>query len=94
MKFNWRDYLTIAHELLEQNNTEAHFRIAISRAYYAIFNILRLKAGYHNKKETSHQDFIAELKMPNEKLATKLNIEEVDICIIGAELDTLRKERK
>ncbi len=93
MNFNWRNYLTIAYELCEQNNTEAHFRIAISRAYYAVFNILRLKAGYHNKKDVSHQDFIAELKIPNNRLIVSLNIEEENICIIGVKLDNLRKER-
>ncbi len=93
MKFNWRDYLTIAYELCEKNNTEAHFRIAISRAYYAVFNILRLKAGYHNKKDVSHQDFISELKLLNDKVVMKLDIEENKIQFIGSELDALRKEQ-
>lgn len=93
MNFNWRNYLTIAYELCEQNNTEAHFRIAISRAYYAVFNVLRLKAGYHNKKDVSHQDFIAALKIPNDRLIVGLNIEEENIYIIGVKLDNLRKER-
>ena len=93
MNFSWRDYLTIAYELCEQNNTEAHFRIAISRAYYGIFNILRLKAGYHNKKDVSHQDFITALKELDEKVVAKLGIDDLEIQFIGVKLDFLRKER-
>ncbi len=92
MIFNWRDYLTIAQDLCAQD-TEAHFRIAISRGYYAIFNIMRLKAGYHNKKETSHQDFIKELVNPTDKLVVRLNIDEDDIIVIGNTLNFLRQER-
>ena len=93
MNFSWRDYLTIAYELCEKNNTEAHFRIAISRAYYAIFNILRLKAGYHNKKDVSHQDFITALKELDEKVVAKLGLDDAKIQFIGVKLDFLRKER-
>lgn len=35
--FNWQDYLSIADQLLQQQN-EAAFRSAISRAYYATYN--------------------------------------------------------
>ena len=35
--FNWADYLELADNLLEQNN-EAAYRSAVSRAYYATYN--------------------------------------------------------
>ena len=35
--FNWNDYLDLAEELKERNESEAALRSAISRAYYAVF---------------------------------------------------------
>lgn len=57
--FDWNEYLRAAKEL-EKENSECSKRIAISRAYYAAFNITKRKriyadsenfngAGSHNK---------------------------------------------
>lgn len=54
MSFDWSEYLDIAQELFTQakNNSphqEANLRIAISRAYYAVFNKARDHLRRHDK---------------------------------------------
>ena len=92
MAFNWRDYLRLAEDLYEQN-TEAHYRTAVSRAYYAIFNILKIKAGYRKVDGSFHQDFISVLKIADDNIVDKLNISASNLTTIGIYLDSLRKER-
>jgi len=41
---NSRDFLAVAEELIE-GDTEAHWRSAVSRAYYAAFHVARLLMG-------------------------------------------------
>ena len=50
MSFSWRTYLDLAIDLKNQNS-EACYRSAISRAYYAVYNVLRIRAGYTNSPE-------------------------------------------
>ncbi len=92
MAFNWRDYLRLAEDLCEKS-TEAHYRTAVSRAYYAIFNILKIKAGYRKSDGSFHQDFINTLKIADDNIVDKLNISAGNLRDIGFDLDTLRKER-
>ncbi len=92
MAFNWRDYLRLAENLCEQN-TEAHYRTAVSRAYYAIFNILKIKAGYRKADGSFHQDFISLIKIADDNIVDKLNISASNLTTIGIYLDSLRKER-
>ncbi len=92
MAFNWRDYLHLAEDLCKQN-TEAHYRSAISRAYYAVFNILKIKAGYSKADGSFHQDFISLLKIADDDIVDKLNISAGNLTTIGVYLDDLRKER-
>ena len=92
MAFNWRDYLRLAEALYEQN-TEAHYRTAVSRAYYAIFNILKIKAGYRKADGSFHQDFISVLKIADDNIVDKLNISASNLTTIGIYLDSLRQER-
>ncbi len=92
MKFNWRDYLRLAEDLCKQD-TEAHYRTAISRAYYAIFNVLKIKANYKKVDGAFHQNFINELRNPDDKMLDKLNISFTDLVAIGGSLDVLRRER-
>jgi uncharacterized protein (UPF0332 family) len=40
MAFGWEDYLSLANDLKDQHN-EAALRSAVSRAYYAAFNIAK-----------------------------------------------------
>lgn len=46
MRFEWSQYLTLAEELrqADENGTlyEARLRVAISRAYYAVFNTAKI----------------------------------------------------
>ena len=92
MKFKWEDYLHLAENLCEQG-TEAHYRAAISRAYYAVFNILKLKADYKKSGGSFHQDFINYLKNPDDELIYKLNISLTDLGIIAYNLGVLREDR-
>lgn len=58
MSFDWIDYLKIAKELLEDaDNTqiqEAYYRSSISRTYYAVFSILRIKADLEKYMPSSN----------------------------------------
>lgn len=92
MKFNWRDYLRLAENLCEVD-TEAHYRTAISRAYYAIFNILKIKAEYKKRDGSFHQDFINAIKSADEAMVDKLNIAAGSLRVIGINLDILREEK-
>jgi uncharacterized protein (UPF0332 family) len=51
MSFAWQDYLTLAEALLQARTTlapeEACCRTAISRAYYAVYNIACTRAQTH-----------------------------------------------
>lgn len=44
MPFDWSQYLTLAEELALRTTEEAAMRSAISRAYYAAFNLARIRA--------------------------------------------------
>ena len=92
MIFNWRDYLRLAEDLCKQD-TEAHYRTAISRAYYAIFNILKIKADHRKVEGAFHKEFISLLRNPDDRIIDKLNISANELREIGANLDVLRRER-
>lgn len=94
MSFDWRTYLELASELVEKNS-EASYRSGISRSYYAIYNVLRIRASYSNRApEANHVKFIQELKNPSEELYLKFPFDdESDLVMIGNELDYLRKAR-
>ena len=53
--FNWEEYLDLAENLLPDGpgfNSEAEMRCAISRAYYAAFNVARIKVPDHQLTST------------------------------------------
>jgi len=94
MNFDWRDYIKLAEKLRNESNKnaleEAYYRSIISRSYYGVFCILRIKAGlefYRPRPNTGdpgvHEKVIGyykNSKIPEEKL-------------VGKFLDDLRKER-
>lgn len=86
MSFNWRDYVYLAEELLNQEE-ESCLRSSISRAYYGVFCIARNKKSYRNYKlkegESMHWVVINAYK--NSSDANEQNI--------GRILDKLRKSR-
>ncbi len=45
MSFNWRDYISLAEDLVNSTE-EARLRSCISRAYYGVFCIARNRKGY------------------------------------------------
>lgn len=95
MSFDWRDYLELSR-LLVVNNNEASFRSAISRAYYAVFNVLRIHAGYNTRggQDFSHATFIQQLVSANDDIIQKLPFHETsDLTHIGNELNELRRLR-
>jgi len=70
MSFNWSEYLILSQELTSKSTTspipEAHFRCAISRAYYAAFcnarNFLRDNDRYSPSGENVHRDVISQFE--------------------------------
>jgi len=58
MSFNWKDYIKLAKELYDEVNKdsmeEAYSRTVISRSYYGIFCISRIKAGLESYRPRSH----------------------------------------
>ncbi|WP_448589768.1 HEPN domain-containing protein [Thermodesulfobium sp.] len=93
MDFDWKDYIKLAQKLYIESNKdsieEAYNRSVISRSYYGIFCISRIKAGlesYKPSKETdpgTHKKVISYYKSSN-----KLDEKE-----LGKILDELRKWR-
>lgn len=91
MSFSWSHYLNLAQELAEisgkPSNKEAKLRAALSRAYYAAFNIardhLRYKEGRTIPADDAHWYIINQFKNSRDKIR-------VDI---GFELDRLRRLR-
>lgn len=55
MTFDWRDYLKLARRLAESAADDAAKRAAISRAYYAAYNMTRLYLHIMAKGEGSHR---------------------------------------
>jgi uncharacterized protein (UPF0332 family) len=94
MSFDWGDYIKLAEKLQNETNKnsieEAYYRSIISRSYYGVFCISRIKAGlefYRPRPRTGdpgvHEKVISYYKnsnIPEEKL-------------IGKFLDDLRRDR-
>jgi uncharacterized protein (UPF0332 family) len=86
MSFDWKDYIKLAKKLYDEVNKdsmeEAYNRAIISRSYYGIFCISRIKAGlesYRPRLHTSdpgvHEKVIGYYKnsnKPEEKQAGKI----------------------
>jgi uncharacterized protein (UPF0332 family) len=41
MAFGWEDYLILAKDISDDENDEAALRSAVSRTYYAVFNLVK-----------------------------------------------------
>jgi len=94
MSFDWKDYIKLAEKLQNEPDKnsieEAHYRSIISRSYYGVFCVSRIKAGlefYRPRPHTGdpgvHEKVIGyykNSKTPEEKL-------------VGKFLDDLRRER-
>ena len=94
MSFDWKDYIKLAKKLYDEVNKdsmeEAYNRTVISRSYYGVFCISRIKAGlefYRPRPRTGdpgvHEkviNYYKDSRIPEEKLVGKL-------------LDELRKYR-
>lgn len=83
--FNWLLYLDVADYLM-LSMSEAHFRSAVSRAYYGVFGEIhgRLQTrGVQLQRKNIHQEVIRWLR----------NQSQMGIVQIGMELDRLRRER-
>jgi uncharacterized protein (UPF0332 family) len=94
MSFNWRDFLTLARELVGRkvqpyNSREAKARSAISRAYYAAFiearNFLRDKEGKEASSSDHPHAFVIN-QFINDSNAVRKQI--------GRDLDELRRYRR
>ena len=95
MSFDWKNYYTLAVELMEVG-TEAAFRSSISKVYYSLFNILCIQAGYNTKStkaELSHKNFIEEFKALSDVILDSFpDVAEDELVHIGSELNHLRRD--
>jgi uncharacterized protein (UPF0332 family) len=95
MQFNWREYLSLAKELLENKN-EVSYRSAISRAYYSIYNTLCFYIDRFKSKKDKHKQLIDIFKDEEEWHRINRNLEgvdEEDLIYIGSEMRYLRDMR-
>ena len=94
--FEWRKYLDLAEELSQRNEQE-YLRSCISRAYYAIYHILSLRAGQNTKREKdTHRALIDTYKKLENDLDLKEgldHLDEADIRELGNVLENLRNIR-
>jgi len=70
MSFDWKDYIKLAKKLYDESNKdsieEAYNRAVISRSYYGIFCISRIKAGLESYKRSDvHKKVIDYYKNSN-----------------------------
>lgn len=86
MSFDWRDYVELAEDLLNETE-ESCYRTSVSRAYYGVFCTARNKKGYQNYQakwgENIHRIVIDVYK--NSPDRSEKNI--------GRILDSLRRSR-
>lgn len=85
MSFDWLTYLNVANYLLPQRSEE-YWRSAISRAYYAIFGMVRgilRSQGTQFKSDNVYRQVINWLKGHKNPTAQQ----------IGVNLDRLRRKR-
>jgi uncharacterized protein (UPF0332 family) len=95
MQFNWREYLSLAKELLENKN-EASYRSAISRAYYSIYNTLCFYIDRFKSQTDKHKQLIDIFKNEDEWHRINRNLDGVDdsdFLYIGSEMRHLRNMR-
>lgn len=92
MAFNWLDYLHLAEKLCCDD--QACNRSSVSRAYYALYHILKGKINFTKNGIESHQGLIEALQNPTPDLITALDeIEKETVIEIGNDLAKLRAER-
>ena len=84
MSFDWKDYVYLAEDLLNQTE-ESYLRSSISRAYYGVFCMARNKKDYKNYtgSDNIHWKVINEYKSSSSRNEQN----------IGRILDSLRKSR-
>jgi uncharacterized protein (UPF0332 family) len=95
IQFDWNNYFELAKKLA-QNEEEASWRTSISRAYYALFNVLCKHVKRFQSRTDKHRQLINILK--DEYEWHRLNetfggVAEYDIKHIGFELNELRDLR-
>lgn len=88
MPFSWSAFLTLAHELAGRAQDEAASRSAISRAYYAVYNLAVVKIRVHGIATD-------EQLAPHERVWTALrNHSDEKLRSIGILGDRLKKSRR
>ncbi|QGY44124.1 hypothetical protein GM418_10780 [Maribellus comscasis] len=60
MRFNPRDFITIAEEI-SNGNTEAHYRSLVNRAYYGAFGYIKDQLNIINEGFSVHQEVYNQL---------------------------------
>jgi len=76
MPFDWNNFLEVAERLSTQQD-EASLRIAVSRAYYCIYNLAKKRAvsnGYQRKNgESSHAQMWRVYSLSPDSICKKLS---------------------
>lgn len=85
--FEWKNYLKVAEDLIENSDSEESCRASISRAYYSAFNLCKekylvLSGEVAIPKEDSHK-FVIDQYLNSKKVAKS----------IGNKLNTLKIKR-
>jgi uncharacterized protein (UPF0332 family) len=94
MSFDWKDYIKLAKKLYDESNKdsieEAYNRSVISRSYYGVFCLSRIKAGLEFYKPHSHT---SDPGVHKKVIAYYENSNKPEEKLVGNLLDKLRKYR-
>jgi uncharacterized protein (UPF0332 family) len=95
MQFDWYKYLVLADTLCKYEDEAAH-RTAISRAYYALYNVLLQYITGVTRHKNNHRELINIFQDVNQWSKFRgafLGIDERDIVYIGIQLENIRNLR-
>jgi len=88
MSFDWKDYIKLAKKLYDESNKdsieEAYNRAVISRSYYGVFCISRIKAGL---------EYISDPSIHKRVIGYYTNSNKPEKQAVGELLDELRRMR-
>lgn len=95
MRFDWYKYFELA-KTLSQSDDEAYLRSAVSRGYYALYNVLLQYITGVTRHANNHRELIEifrDVDKWTKFTGAFLGIEESDIVYIGLKLENIRNLR-
>ncbi|HEY3321967.1 MAG TPA: hypothetical protein VGP72_15985 [Planctomycetota bacterium] len=89
-----REFMLTAEELLAKNGREADCRSAVSRAYYATYQMLRVEVLTLDRRLLSSASLAAGKMVPHQRLIDYLKgCDDAKVRAIGVNLDSLKDAR-